>query len=274
MHIKIICTDIDGTLLNKERAVSEKTAFEISRIKGHIPVILVSSRMPKAMRHIQVTLGIEHFPIIAYNGGLVLLYDGKEAAARVFLSVSIAPEISGIIYQRVRQTNIHTSLYLNDDWYVEHLDYWAEREINNTRVRPLVTDFEQLIQTWESQSLGPHKIMCMGPEDEIHALEQFLQAACGEQLNIYRSKPTYLELSSKFVSKATAIEKLLTEHMGFQMNEAVAFGDNYNDIEMLQAVGLGIAMANGNEALKQMADEMTLSNVEDGVAVAIEKLFE
>jgi hydroxymethylpyrimidine pyrophosphatase-like HAD family hydrolase len=80
-------------------------------------------------------------------------------------------------------------------------------------------------------------------------------------------------LSSKFVSKATAIEKLLTEHMGFQMNEAMAFGDNYNDIEMLEAVGLGIAMANGNDALKSIADEITLSNVEDGVAVAIEKWF-
>ena len=268
---KIICTDIDGTLLNKDRDISARTARAIARIKERVPVILVSSRMPKAMRHIQATLGIGHYPIIAYNGGLVLTHDAQHTAP--FLSIAIAADMAGIIYEQVVHTKIHTSLYWHDEWFVEELDYWAEREINNTRVRPTVTDFDNLISDWEQRGVGPHKIMCMGPEEEIHALEQFLQAACSAQLNIYRSKPTYLELSSKFISKASAIEKLLTEHLGFRMQEAVAFGDNYNDIEMLSAVGLGIAVANGNEALKTVAQEITLSNLDDGVAVAIEKYF-
>jgi Cof subfamily protein (haloacid dehalogenase superfamily) len=165
------------------------------------------------------------------------------------------------------------SLYLHDDWYVQATDQWTLREINNTKVYPTVTDFEQLIAMWENAEVGPHKIMCMGPEAEIHALEAFLNSACSDTLHVYRSKSTYLELASKAISKASAIQQLLEGKMGYSMVEAVAFGDNYNDIAMLEAVGRGIAVANANEALKKVADEETLSNLEDGVAVAIGKYF-
>ena len=271
MQYKIICTDIDGTLLGKNRELSSVTIQEINRIKNEVPVILVSSRMPKAMRHLQTTLGIEHFPVIAYNGGLVLIYNQDEQEPTIFLSVPIATDVSRIIYTNTQNTNIHVSLYLHDDWYVEAIDQWALREINNTKVHPTVTDFDTLIKLWENSDEGPHKIMCMGPEEEIHALEMFLNSAFPETLHVYRSKATYLEIASKSVSKATAIQQLLQDKMGYQMSEAIAFGDNYNDIAMLEAVGLGIAVSNGNDALKKVAQEITLSNLEDGVAVALQK---
>jgi len=273
MNYSIICTDIDGTLLGKNRELSEKTMLEINRVKAHVPVILVSSRMPKAMRHLQVRLGIEHYPIIAYNGGLVLLYSENEQEPELFLSVTIPFEIPRVIYNQTKNTSIHISLYLHDDWYVQKMDEWAAREINNTKVHPIVTGFESLLDSWESDVQGPHKIMCMGPEEEIHELEMFLIQTCSEKLNIYRSKPTYLELSSKLVSKAVAIKKLVTEKMGYPLEQVIAFGDNYNDIEMLEAVGLGIAVSNGNDSLKSIADEVTLSNLEDGVATSIHKYF-
>jgi len=273
MRYRIICTDIDGTLLDKNRELSEKTILEINRVKEQIPVILVSSRMPKAMRHIQLSLGIEHCPIIAYNGGLVLIYNKNEKVPELFLSIPIPYEISRVIFNKTKNTNIHVSLYLNDNWYVERIDEWASREINNTKVYPIVESFESLIDSWESNLQGPHKIMCMGPENEIYELEMFLIKEYNGQLNVYRSKPTYLELSSKLVSKAVAIKKLISENMGYQLEEVIAFGDNYNDIEMLEAVGLGIAVSNGNDSLKSIADEITLSNVEDGVALSIKKHF-
>jgi hypothetical protein len=273
MNYSIICTDIDGTLLGKNRELSEKTMLEINRVKAHVPVILVSSRMPKAMRHLQMSLGIEHYPIIAYNGGLVLLYSENEQEPELFLSVTIPFEIPRVIYNQTKNTSIHISLYLYDDWYVQGMDEWSAREINNTKVYPIVTGFESLLDSWESDVQGPHKIMCMGPEEEIHELEMFLLRTCSEQLNIYRSKPTYLELSSKLVSKAVAIKKLVADKMGYPMEQVIAFGDNYNDIEMLEAVGLGIAVSNGNDSLKSIADEVTLSNLEDGVAISINKYF-
>ncbi len=273
MRYKVICTDIDGTLLNKERELSEATIREVNRIRDRVPFILVSSRMPKAMRHLQETLGIQNQPLIAYNGGLVLVYNENREEPTVFLSVPISYDVTRIIYNKVKNTDVHVSLYINDHWYVEQLDAWAAREINNTKVYPTIAGFDSLLDLWETNKEGPHKIMCMGPEDEIHALELFLKETCSDKLNIYRSKSTYLELASKQVSKAVAIKKLLHEHMGFQLEDIVAFGDNYNDIEMLEMVGLGIAVANANDALKKVADEVTLSNLEDGVAVSMQKHF-
>jgi len=273
MSYKIICTDIDGTLLDKNRELSEQTIKEINRIKNRVPIVLVSSRMPKAMRHIQKTLGIEHFPIISYNGGLILTYDDNQVSPKTLLTIPISFDIPKSIYQRTQNTNIHVSLYLDDNWYVENIDYWASREINNTKVNPTVINFNKILSLWKRNKQGPHKIMCMGPETEVDELEQSVQKDFHEHLNIYRSKSTYLELSSKLISKATAMEKLLNDNMGYKLNEAIAFGDNYNDIEMLKAVGLGIAVSNGNDYLKSIADEITLSNIEDGVAVSIKKYF-
>ncbi|MBK8557240.1 MAG: HAD family phosphatase [Lewinellaceae bacterium] len=273
MEYKIIFTDIDGTLLDKNRELAARTIQEIGRIKDRVPVVLVSSRMPKAMRHIQQSLGIEQYPLICYNGGLVLIFHAEQPTPVVLLSVPIAVEITRKVYGFAQNTAIHVSLYLNDDWYVQSMDYWANREANNTKVQPAVQDFELLISAWERDAQGPHKIMCMGPEQEIDQLEDFLQKACGDELNIYRSKSTYLELSSKSVSKAVAIKTLLDQNLHYPLEEAMAFGDNYNDIEMLATVGLGITVANGNEALKKVAGEITASNIEDGVALSIAKYF-
>lgn len=273
MKYKVICTDIDGTLLNKNRELSDATIKEISRIKDDIPVILVSSRMPKAMRHLQTDLGIINMPIISYNGGLVLLFDGDGKRPVMFMSICIEFEVLKIIYEITRDTNIHVSIYRYDDWFVEEVDFWASREINNTKVSPVVKKIENVLKEWELEKLGPHKIMCMGPEGEINVLQEKLTLEYVEKLNIYRSKPTYLELSSALVSKAIAIEKLLKERFGFKLSEAIAFGDNYNDIEMLEAVGLGIAVSNANDSLKSIADEITFSNIEDGVAASIRKYF-
>lgn len=162
-------------------------------------------------------MGIENYPIISYNGGLVLFYGKDEEEPILFLSISIPFEIPRIIYNETKNTSVHVSLYLNDDWYVQKIDEWALREINNTKVYPIVTNFEGLIDAWERKHQGPHKIMCMGPENEINELETFLLKQCGEKLNIYRSKSAYLELSSKLVSKAIAIKKLLNEKLGYQL---------------------------------------------------------
>lgn len=72
MSYKLLCTDIDGTLLNKDRVLSPETINQITRIKDNCAIVLASSRMPDAMRHLQKDLDITNSPLIAYNGGLVL----------------------------------------------------------------------------------------------------------------------------------------------------------------------------------------------------------
>ena len=260
MQHRIVFSDIDGTLLNKDRELSEFTIAEIKRIKDTIPVVLISSRMPSAMIHLQKELAIQEQPIICYNGGLVLV-DNKPIH-----STFIAPSIIQDLHNFNTDNSFHISLYHNDDWYVPSMDYWANREANNTKVTPTVKPTAEVIELWKSENKGAHKIMCMGDEQFIDKAFEFLEKNYGDSLHLYRSKPTYIEIAHKNISKLTAIELLLDTHFKISIKNAVAFGDNYNDIAMIKAVGTGVAVANAKPETLEIADVVTLSGIEDGVA--------
>ncbi len=270
-QFKLVCSDIDGTLLNKDRQLSAKTIAVLGQIGATTPVILISSRMPKAMKHLQVELGIERQALIAYNGGLVLSYE--EGVPKQLLSIEISIELTELILRFIQGATIHASLYHGEEWYVPAMDYWAKREQHNTKVDPVVASLSEVCQTWKTQQLGPHKIMCMGEAGEIQLLENWLTMYFGDQLNSYRSKPTYLEISSKKISKLSALSFLLETQSEIELSEVIAFGDNFNDIALIEGVGHGVAVANAKEALLAVANEVTLSNLEDGVAVNLAQYF-
>jgi len=264
---KLICTDIDGTLLNKDRELSEFTIKEVQRI-AHIPFVLISSRMPKAIRHLQHQFNNTNTPIIAYNGGLVLDND------TILHSTVIDNTILDVIINECANTNIHLSLYYADEWYVPSMDYWAKRESRNTKIIPTIKSNKAVLAKWEREKKGAHKIMCMGNENEIEVLYKLLKMRFYDEIALYRSKPAYIEISHKSISKKTAIEVLLKKCFPkIYMKNIVAFGDNYNDIEMLKAVGLGVAVANANDEVLTVADKITDSNINDGVAKSIKELF-
>ncbi len=272
MRYKAICSDIDGTLLNKERVLSPRTISAISRLSPDIRVILASSRMPKAMRHLQHDLSILHSPLICYNGAYILAFDDQENPQELHSSpipVDICAELAGF----TARIGLHLGLYYADEWYVRESDYWSAREENNTRVQSEVADFDEVLQAWERAGKGGHKLMCMGEAADVQASEDFLRTHYGDRLHLYRSKDTYLEISDRSISKASALEKVIAHLGSFKMNEVVAFGDNYNDMDMLQAVGLGVAVENARAEVLEMANAKTLRNTEDGVAIAIEKFL-
>ncbi|AKD03031.1 Cof-type HAD-IIB family hydrolase [Pontibacter korlensis] len=273
MKFRAICTDIDGTLLNSERQLSQRTIDTFKNLDKDVPVILASSRMPSAMRHLQQELGILHQPLISFNGGYVIHFEDGKTKPIPLDSVQIPSAVCQTIHDFAKGTDIHVSLYEQDNWYAPTFDYWAEREERVTKVSPVIADLAPILESWHQAETGAHKVMCMGPADEIDALQQELNNNYADQVHAYRSKDTYLEIAPRVISKATALELLLKERFGIAMHEAMAFGDNYNDIHMLQEVGKGIAVGNAREEVKAAADEVTLNSVDDGVAVAIEKYF-
>ncbi len=266
MNTQLICSDIDGTLLNKDRELSKKTIQEIKRL-SQIPFILISSRMPQAMVHLQKQLDNTHLPVIAYNGGLII--DNGVILDTTEITADAGEAIAGFC----KETTIHVSLYHNDEWYVPEMDYWAKREQNNTKVNPTVKPIVETLKTWRLEEKGAHKIMCMGDEKEIDALVVFIENNLSDEVIPYRSKPTYLEISHRKISKKTAIKTLLNlRYPELSFKNILAFGDNYNDIEMLEAVGIGVAVKNAKEEVLAIADVVTETNKEDGVALFLEKL--
>lgn len=268
MSYKIIFSDIDGTLLNKERELSPLTISVFQQLQKEVPVVLISSRMPEAMRHLQHELHIAHQPLISYNGGLILVDD------EIISSTEIPIEIIRKLHEFNVNMSCHLSLYHNDEWYVPAHDYWAKREESNTKVTPKLLSTEEVLEKWKREEKGAHKIMCMGEPYHIDDIVAFLADHFGEQLHLYRSKDTYLEIANKEVSKLTGINILLKDHFHLELEDAIAFGDNFNDYEMLKAVGMGIAVGNAKPEILEIAKEITLHGKEDGVAKSLQKLFD
>ena len=265
--IKMICLDIDGTLLNSNHQITKNVKEVINKVANeiNIPVILVSARMPKGIVFLQRELEIEE-PMICYSGALILDKNG-EIISKESIDISNLEEI----YKTVNKHNIHISLYKDDEWYVEKLDYWAKQESDITNIIPKIADFGQLIELWKTEKTGPNKILCMANPYEISLLKEEIKANSNVNvLNIYPSKTTYLEIMPTNASKTSAIS-YLEKKFDVSKNEIIAMGDNYNDVDMLRYAGIGIAMGNATEDVKKSADDVTLTNDEDGVAIAIKK---
>lgn len=274
MRFKAVCTDIDGTLLDSRRELSEGTLAAFKRLPSEVPVILASSRMPGAMRHLQRELGILHHPLICYNGGYLIHFANGTSAPHVYDSVAMPLPVCKGIIGLAAGTSIHVSLYANDLWYAPVQDQWTEREARITKVAPTaITSLQQTLELWEREGLGAHKVMCMGPEQEINVMEQELNKQFGEVIHIYRSRTTYLEIAPKAISKATGLQLILQKHYQLSLADVISFGDNYNDIELLKQSGWGVAVANARDEVKAVANEITLDNKEDGVAVVLNHYF-
>lgn len=269
--IRALCTDIDGTLLDKKRELSEETIRIISKLQERMPIILASSRMPSAMYHLQRQLGILHHPLICYNGGYVIHHVEGALNSSILHTVQIPVGLCASILDLVKQTSVHASLYVDDLWFAPQMDEWTIREATITKVDPILRTSDDVLAEWASKNIGAHKVMCMGPAPEISFIESTLRRNFADQIHIYHSKETYLELAPKSISKATALKLLLARIYNLDLSDVIAFGDNYNDVEMIRSVGLGIAVENARKEVKAVAKFVTANSKEDGVARAIQK---
>ncbi|MFS4456794.1 HAD family hydrolase [Maribacter sp. 2304DJ31-5] len=258
MKIKILCSDLDGTLLTTKSDVSEVTIAEIGRIKNEVKVILVSARMPNGMRYLQKRLKINDQPLICYNGALIL--DGEKEK----LSVTIPLEIVAKIHQLSEPLKTDLGLYYKDEWYVPKDSERVQKETLYTRTDPVFKSTLETLSDWETRDVSAHKIMLMGTKEGSDRLMPMLTDKFSSILNLYRSNDTLIEIAPKAVSKLKAIELLLSGNE--TLDDVWAFGDNYNDMEMLKKCGLGIAVANAREEVKTIANHITLKNTENGVA--------
>lgn len=260
--IKLFATDIDGTLLDEHRFISNVTRDVLKGLL--IPKILISARMPKAMHYLQDTLNILGSPIVCYNGALVL------HNSEVLYELSIPFEELKILTKIGEQYGLHVTHYRNDEWFVPVMDQWSLREENNTRVTPTVQNISETLDYFNGtrDQGGAHKVMFMGDEIAMNLAFAKAEQLLSSKVHLYRSKNTYTEITPKGTSKEVALRKpLAIKFPEIGMENVVAFGDNYNDTEMLAAVGYGVAVANGREVVKNAARFITSHHKEDGVAV-------
>lgn len=258
MDWKIVFSDIDGTVLNSKHELLASTIKAVQKLAlKNIPFVLVSARMPKAMKLILNEMNVK-MPMISYGGALVLdeqnqiLHDDK---INKLDTKAIIDEI-----ELLWPDDVVINYYSDDNWFVEDEDNKAvKREENITNVKASQADFKELI----NKDILPNKILCMTKANISSKIEAVLQEKF-PQLNIVRSSDILIEIMNKDVSKANGIEVLL-HHLNMTPAQAIAFGDNYNDLTMLNFVGRGVVMQNAPEEIRKEAKYITKSNNEDGI---------
>src|SRR5690606_9709097 len=263
MDLNILCSDLDGTLLTYKDNVSDYTINEIKRIRNHMRIILASARIPRSMTYIQKELGIENQPIICYNGALVL--NGKEEVSSTYIDINNIMSIN----EMAIKMDIQLGLYSGDEWYVEIDSARIQKEIKYTKALPSYRPTETTLADWRARGIGGHKIMLMGKRKSMDIFFSLLSDTFSNTLNIYRSNDTLIEIAPLSVSKLTAISLLLQRNES--LKNILAFGDNYNDLELLKNVGFGVAVGNAREEVKSIAKAITLNNPEDRVAHYLNK---
>ena len=226
-------------------------------------IILVSARMPRAMTYLQRRLGIENEPIICYNGALILHQDDELAST--YINISCLEEI----HQLASEHFIKLGLYYKNEWYVEDNTERVRKEIRYTQSTPFFRDTSETLTDWKNRDIGAHKIMLMGTKTTADAIFPVLEKNFGGKLHLYRSNDTLIEIAPKSVSKLTAIKLLLKDDE--TLADVLSFGDNYNDIEMLEHSGYGVAVGNAREEVKAISNAVTEPNFKDGVAEFIKR---
>lgn len=266
---KIVFIDIDGTLLNSHHQISEATANAIkAATKKGVKVILATARPYYGADIFRKQLQLTS-PIICFNGGLII-----DKAGKVLVDYKIGADHARLITNIATELNINL-IYLDVECsYALKNDQWLAMEEELTDKKSSVLSFDQIEASWlERKSSGPNKIMAVGSPVIIAELELKIKSVVGDELTVNISHPSYLENTNVLASKQQGAAFIL-DQFGLKSHDMVAIGDSFNDIDMLRYAGVGIAMGNAHDKVKQAADWVTKSNDQDGVAHALGQIFD
>lgn len=261
----IIYSDIDGTLISSQFQVTKKTknAVRLALSQGHF-FVPVSARMPDAIVPIIDSIGIKT-PIISYNGALIQLDDGKE-----IFSQPMTCQTAKSVCQKLESLSLEVvwNAYSGHSWYTQDKkNSWVRREEEIVMVKAKPLGIDEL-----SELPFVHKLLLMGDPEKITRLEVELVKAF-PNLSIVKSAPYFIEIMKSGIKKSQAV-KYLSEYFEVAMTDTIAFGDNFNDLDMLETVGQGYVMGNAPQEIKDKIGQVTDDNDHDGIAEVLINLLE
>ncbi|MBO0480756.1 HAD family hydrolase [Candidatus Enterococcus courvalinii] len=265
--IKLVMSDIDGTILTSQHKIDDKLAVRLKQLKAKkIPFVLASARSPKGMHAIAKKLEVTEYPMACYNGALIVREVEDDPFQQIFSQELNVEETLQLIELLTKEfKNISISLYSGSDWYVESVDDWIEQEAAITKLEPIVANLNQLLL---EQRLPVHKLLLIGSTPEVEQLKEVCESLNLETSSFYLSKENYLEVTHYQVSKEKALTTV-ADYYQIPLENTMAIGDNFNDLPMIKLSGMGVAMGNAPEEVIKEADIQTLTNDENGVSEAL-----
>jgi Cof subfamily protein (haloacid dehalogenase superfamily) len=261
MQLKLLAIDVDGTLLNDDHQLTERTKRAISQIKEHgVKVVLATGRGPVSCFPIMEELALTE-PMITHNGAVIVDPQTKHIALEIgFKAEELLP-----IIQYCRQTDIHFDACTAFEMYIEGRNPQADQMYKKFFANPrLVVDTSLLTdQIVKFTLFGDERQMDRSLEEVVPKFPDW---------SIIRSGEKFIDVMHPQATKGNALKRILKEQ-NIHPDHVVAFGNYYNDLEMIQLAGVGVAMDNSPDQIKRLADRVTVSNNEDGVAEVIEEIL-
>lgn len=261
---RLLATDLDGTLFGHDLLISPRTRAALGRwtARGGI-VAIATGRMFRATRPIAEDLGVIT-PLICYQGAWIRHPVTLEDTWHRTMEPALAREAVGAL----EAAGFGVQVFRDDELHVTGIGPAQREYMALSRITPrVVGDWEEVFAAGD-----PTKIVAIAGEAEVVRQVQALRARFGASLYVVQSQPTFLEVAHRDVNKGLALAKL-AEGLGIPLSEVVAVGDGQNDLDMIRAAGLGVAMGNGHLELRAAADRVTRTLAEDGVATLIDDLI-
>lgn len=272
MKYKMIAVDMDGTLLKDNKEVSDNNKEAIRKAcDAGVKVVVCTGRIFTSAKAYAKIVG-SMAPIIASNGAYIREKDKDE----VVYEKKMEKEALLKIIKITKEAGVYPHIYTTNTVYTEKLIFssknyatWNEALAEKDRV--IIEIVEDLSEVVESGRYDFIKAVVMS--DDLEKLNE-LRKKIGEevQIAIMSSVPNNLEFTAYGTSKGNGVE-ILAKYYGISRDEVICIGDNENDISMIEYAGLGVAMENSSDEIKAIADYVTDSNEDDGVAKVIEKFI-
>lgn len=264
---KLLVLDLDGTLTNSKKEIPEHNLNTLLRAqeKG-LRIVLASGRPTYGITPLAEQLQLERF------GGYILSFNGGQI---------IDCQTNKVIYETVLDTAHYDYLYeqgnTEDFKIISYEDnYIVGEDIENEYIK--YEAFLNKMPLKKVENFRKHfncplpKCLVVGEPTKLAELEKKMHEKLKDVMSVYRSEPFFLELLPLGIDKAKSLAVLL-ERIGLTREEMMACGDGFNDLSMIQFAGMGVAMANAQDVVKEAANHITASNEECGVAKVVEEFF-
>jgi len=261
---KLIALDVDGTLQNSKKQITEHTRDIIIRAQEQGAKVIISSGRPTyGITPLAQELEFDRFGgyVVAFNGGEITEWKTKTQMYEQTLPPNVIPQL----YKSTKDNGFDILVYHGRNIIIEDASN-QYAQLSSGRNKMEIKEVESFIN---EVTYPVHKCLIVGDPDKLGVFETTLKAEMEGIVNICRSEPFFMEVTPLHIDKAKGLSVLL-DKIGISQTELLACGDAPNDKTMIEYAGLGVAMGNAHECVKDVADFITLSNDEDGVAYAIE----
>jgi transaldolase len=261
--ILAVLTDVDGTLVTKEKVLTPRALEAVRKLHERGVVFTITSgRPPFGMRMLVEALGLT-MPMAAFNGGVIVLPDLSILDERV-LPEYLVPAVIDMILAH----GLDVWVFRSNDWFVRSTTApRVARETSNIRQAPL------LVTSFDAVLTGAVKVVGVSEDHpRVAACEAAVQEAFGDRLSAARSQPHYLDVTHPAANKGVVIERL-SRYLKIPMECIATLGDQPNDVLMFERSGLSIAMGNASDEVKARATFTTTSFADEGFANAVERFI-